>query len=231
MGRGTNLASVAVSLLAKPFPRRALRMVVAFGLAVSTLPLTLLVPPSAVRAQETWVAQTSNTTKELHGIAAIDAQTAWAVGFNRTILKTTNGGTTWTTQSTDLSEHLLDVAAVDANTAWAVGTNGTIVKTTDGGATWPLQSSGFGLNQNFHDVAAVDANTAWAVGLNGKILRTTDGGTGWVNLTTSPTTDSIQGLAALDANTAWIGTDVPGSGKIHKTINGGATWVEQVNLC
>ena len=160
-----------------------------------------------------WTAQTSGTTNDLRGVSAVDANTAWAVGFSGTILHTTNAGTTWTTQTSGTTNILNDVSAVDANTAFVVGDGGTILHTTNAGTTWTAQTSG--TTNVLIGVSAVDANTAFAVGTGGTILHTTNAGTTWTTQT-SGTTGFLVGVSAVDASTAWavgtVGTILYGTG-------------------
>jgi photosystem II stability/assembly factor-like uncharacterized protein len=73
-----------------------------------------------------------------------------AVGFDGTILRSTDGGTSWTLQETGTTAALFAVSFVDANTGWAVGFGifnsespiSPILHTTDGGASWTHQHSG-----------------------------------------------------------------------------------------
>ena len=151
-------------------------------------------------------------------MAAADAQTAWAVGLNGTIVHTADGGSTWPPQSSGTTANLYGVAAADAQTAWVVGSSGTILKTTDGGASWDPQVSGTGYGLN--SVAAADPQTAWAVGEEGTILKNILGRSVWTRQS-SDTTPVLYGVAAADAQTAWaVGEEAP----ILRTTDGGATW-------
>ena len=116
----------AYSLLTRP---RSLVLAVALGLA-------LLAPITAIRAAQPplstgdggWVWQNPLPQgNPLYGVAAVNAQTVWAVGEVGTILRTFNSGVTWTSQSSGTTANLLAVAAADAQTAWAVGEEGTIL--------------------------------------------------------------------------------------------------------
>src|SRR6202158_5186489 len=78
----------------------------------------------------------------LQAVAAIDKQTAVAVGFEGTILRTGDGGETWTLQPSGTRNWLRGIAFADANIGVAVGDVGTILRTIDGGATWASQPSG-----------------------------------------------------------------------------------------
>ena len=79
-----------------------------------------------------WVNQQSGTGENLRGVYFIDQDTGWNVGFNGTILHTTDGGSTWNSQQSGTGEDLYGVYFIDQDTAWIVGDNGTILHTTDG---------------------------------------------------------------------------------------------------
>jgi photosystem II stability/assembly factor-like uncharacterized protein len=93
-------------------------------------------------AQQGWYAQSSGTTERLWGVSFTDANTGTVVGWNGTILHTTDGGTTWTPQSSGTTNRLYGVYFTDANTGTVVGSFGEILRTTNGGTTWTPQVSG-----------------------------------------------------------------------------------------
>ena len=168
-----------------------------------------------------WTSQTSGTTQSLFGVHFTDASTGWAVGYDGTILHTTNAGATWFFQTSGTINVLLDAHFTDVNTGWAVGAVGTIRHTTNGGTTWSSQSSG--TTNSIEDVYFTDANTGWAVGGGGTILHTTNAGATWL-FQTSGTAFYLTGVHFTDANTGWI---VGAAGTIRKTTNGGTTWIGQ----
>jgi hypothetical protein len=124
------------------------------------------------------IIQTSGTTNNLLGVSFTDANMGTAVGWDGTILRTTNGGTTWTEQTSGTTERLEDVSFTDANNGTVVGFGGTILRTTNGGTTWTEQTSG--TNNWLSSVSFTDADNGWAVGWNGTILHTTNGGVSFI---------------------------------------------------
>ena len=169
----------------------------------------------------------------LTGIDAVSTTTAWAVGVQGYVWKTTNSGDSWGQQTSardvvygqcpqpfGCAPGFNDVDAVDANTAWAVaamsgyGGPGMILKTSDGGTNWVLQTTDTQILRRVH---AVDASTAWVVGDAGVILKTTDGGTTWTKQL-SGTTRNLTDVEAVSATTAWVSQD---DGTILKTTDGG----------
>jgi photosystem II stability/assembly factor-like uncharacterized protein len=154
----------------------------------------------------------------LHGGAAADASTAWAIGDLGVVVKTTDGGTSWqrVRRFDDAGGFFKGMSAADANTVWAVGSNGRIIKSADGGATWTAQSSG--TTDILNDVVANGVAVAWTVGVN-DALRTTDGGTTWQKLSTLA--GPLYRLSAPTATTAFV-TGQPD--RISRTTDAGLTW-------
>jgi len=202
--------------------------------------IALAACPGALAATG-WQAQQSGKTVALYSVSAVDANTAWAVGNNSTILKTTDGGTTWLPQATPSSLDFVRVKAIDAKTAWAAANPGTILKTTDGGTTWLVKFQ----NQsgNINGLTAFDANTAWAVGFytwnpsigitdwNSVVIRTTDGGASWAASYTANRVYFYE-VAAPTANVAWVvgpsnASNPTGTNIILKTGDGGNSWASQ----
>lgn len=170
-----------------------------------------------------WISQSSGTSNYLQCVDFINNSVGWAVGWNGTILKTTNGGNTWLSQSSGTTQKLYSVKFISENIGWVVGWAGTILKTTNGGSSWQSQSSG--TNEWLNSVGFVDNNTGWAVGYNGTILRTTNGGVNWLKQT------SLQGIALrsiqfpVNSSVGWIAGE---SEVIMKTTDGGSNWFNQI---
>ena len=176
-------------------------------------------PPNPNPNTPWWIEWTGNN-HAMYGVAAVNTQIAWAVGWNGYIWKTVNGGTTWAQQTSNTTSPLLDIVALDQNTAWAVGEDGTILKTTNGGSTWVAQTSN--TSEALMSIAAAGASTAWAVGTNGTILHTSDGGATWI-AQFSGTYSHLHGVAAVDQNVAWIVGD---DNLLLATTDGGTgAWV------
>jgi photosystem II stability/assembly factor-like uncharacterized protein len=122
----------------------------------------------------TWSSQSSGTKSWLNAVAAADANTAWAVGFDGTIVGTRNGGETWALQTSGTAETLFGVVFSDTDTGWAVGDSGTIRHTIDGGNAWNAQVSG--TNRPLYSVGFANAQIGWVVGNGATVLHTFTGG-------------------------------------------------------
>lgn len=112
----------------------------------------------------------------LHGVTAVSATDAWAVG---SVLDSTGtshaliehwNGTTWSVVSTNAAPSVLNaVTAVSANDVWAVGQSGTQTLIEHwNGAAWSVVPSPNGgtLNDGLSGVSAVSAQDIWAVGFD-----------------------------------------------------------------
>jgi photosystem II stability/assembly factor-like uncharacterized protein len=172
-----------------------------------------------------WFVQCSPRRVDLSDVSFTDTNTGTVVGYEGTILRTTDGGATWVAQQSGTTALLLGVSFTDTNTGTVVGTRGTILRTTDGGATWVAQNSGTDLN--LLDVSFSDANNGvavsqaygeyiggvwWVLG-EALILHTTDGGVTWstaVPLDGARPDSNCNGVSFVDANN-WVfvcGSDI-----------------------
>jgi len=186
-----------------------------------------------------WEKKTSGTTEDLLAVAVGDQNTAWAVGKNGVICKTTDGGSTWTAQTYtptgggSVSE-FIDISAVDTNNVWILGyvtgtspaSNNIILKSTNGGNTWTQYlDTNLGTSKTLTSISAGDANNIWAVGMDGTITHTSDGGSNWT-LQSLPggATTYLYDVEAVNKDVVWTGGD---GGNIYKTTNSGTSWTLQ----
>ncbi len=108
---------------------------------------------------ETWfdIAAPLNSNDRLLKFFFVDDQYGYALGSNKFILKTTDGGTTWTRNTITASSNLEGIYFVNRDVGFIYGESGvSIYKTSDGGLTWALkyyEYSGFP-----HDIHFYSAN-------------------------------------------------------------------------
>jgi photosystem II stability/assembly factor-like uncharacterized protein len=98
---------------------------------------------------KTWVKEAGSLTvsdatglieagDQLFGVAAIDPQTAWAVGIDGVVVRTTDGGQTWKKTAVPVPKNpLFCVVASKAGTI-AIGGKRAFTWSADGGATWKV---------------------------------------------------------------------------------------------
>jgi len=169
---------------------------------------------------ESWMVE-STIYYEAPAVSACDANTAWLVGGDIDILKTTDGGETWVDQWPATICGLTGVSAVDSKTAWVARGAGDVLKTTDGGTTWVSTDTGpDDWERGLYDVSAVDVENAWAVGGDRLVLRTEDGGETWLPFEQWIIVE-LHAIAAIDSDIAWAAGE---SQFIMKTVDGGENW-------
>lgn len=183
-----------------------------------------------------------------------DPDTGTAVGYNGTILRTTNGGATWAQQPNPITDandaHLVsDVHFFDTDTGVAVITKDSesvtqdisILRTTDGGTTWTTVPAP-DTTQHLSAVSFADQNAGFAVGNNTpgntcKVLRTTDGGQTWQDKT--PGGGDCPGpagpgtgyrLSGVFAFSPQIVVAVGDNGTIIRSDDGGDSWTVLANF-
>jgi hypothetical protein len=132
----------------------------------------------------------------LHGVTAVSARSAWAVGCSFSCMTGGLGdglilqwnGTAWKQAPSPQASFFAGVAATSAQDAWAVGALGTlpVSKTVIAhwtGKTWNAVPSPSPPQSGLADVAATSADNAWAVGSSGtahpKTLILRWNGTAW----------------------------------------------------
>lgn len=171
-----------------------------------------------------WNAVPVGTSQYIMDVFFINPDTGWVVGYNSTMLKTTNGGTSWDIIQVPIMQNLISVFFIDENTGWVTGSHGGIIKTTDGGNNWNTQFSGvfyqiesIFFSDSDHGYAVVNDWTGWRYGA---ILQTTNGGLNWIIKTQF---DQF-GMIDIHFPTASTGYAVGSNGVIWKTTNAGNNW-------
>ncbi|MCB2208140.1 MAG: photosystem II stability/assembly factor-like protein [Bacteroidetes bacterium] len=167
----------------------------------------------------------------LNDVWVVDENTAWVIGSENTILKTTDKGQTWTQLNTPQQPpevELVSISMVDSDNIWVSGSYGTVYNSTDGGNTWTKIQNDVLQNKYIQGIHAMNADVIYCVGgyeggnTNGFIARTTDGGQNW---------DSIVPIDNFNQH-LWIGITSSGNKHIvygqeaHYIVSddGGQTW-------
>ncbi len=194
--------------------------------------ITLLLINPFVFSQ--WASQSSGTQYPLYSVYFINGNTGFVGSRSNDlpnfiggeIMRTSNGGVTWQQVLVDTNLRVGGFHFFDNNIGYVVGgsysTVGRIFKTTNGGINWnnvtPVNS-----NDYIHNVVFMNPLTGYLGGVRG-VYKTTDGGTSWNNIffNNLPFGNiSFSKVAFTDVNTGYYLAD---SGRVHKTINGGANW-------
>lgn len=167
----------------------------------------------------TWAAQASPTTTGLWDVAALDRQTAIAVGGNGTIIRTGDGGTTWTTAPSGVTSRLQRVTfSTDGTTAFASGVGGVLLRSNDRGASWSPISTG--VTSTIWTVAAWSADSL-VIGTADIIVRTTTNGGGtWTTRASGASESILDGVVVPATSTVVLLYD----DNVAVSTDAGATW-------
>ncbi len=150
---------------------RAIRLL----FAILTVSLTGLAPVTVVSAQTPWALIPSPTSEALTDVHFVNALEGWAVGWNGTIIHSTDGGLSWQEQESGVGLNLWGVHFATPERGWAVGVFGVVVRTENGGATWtPEFPSNTG--HNLFGVFLTSPFIGYVAGNYWDIWRTVDGG-------------------------------------------------------
>jgi photosystem II stability/assembly factor-like uncharacterized protein len=142
----------------------------------------------------------------LNRVRFLDDTHGWAVGYDGTVLASSDGGKTWTLQQFDAAwgRPYFDVLFFDADNGLLAGANGTLKKTSDGGKTWDAVSSdAFADNPNLYNLIKLGDGSLLIAGERGFMARSTDKGASWTQLK-SPYTGSYFGALAVNGSGALI---------------------------
>jgi photosystem II stability/assembly factor-like uncharacterized protein len=174
----------------------------------------------------TWVAQTSNTTKDLFAVARIGA-TSIITGAAGTIITSVDGATTWSSPQTTNTTNALRGATYGysstlGNVFVVVGDAGTVLHSADG-STWTPASSTSGVTASLKSVTA-GYGVFIAVGDGGTVLTSPDAETWTLQLSTSiPSAAALNSVTYLALHRFMA---VSNNGNIYYSdyANLGATW-------
>lgn len=181
----------------------------------------------------TWTVNPNIPFYSYNAVYAFDENKIFAVSSNRTMVKTTNGGTSWSemTLPGSTNNELTDIDFKNANTGFVTGNANYFAYTYDGGATWTQSVTPFGaLGQR---ALAISGNDVYTAGDFTVIYKSTDNGITWSTINfidasnpNQPSPFYMYGLDASGDNIAVVGTN----GIINISNDGGATWRNK-NYC
>ena len=137
--------------------------------------------------QDGWILSAQVTDLQLNKVFFSDKDHGWIAGgyqnyngFQKILLKTTDGGLNWD-EVANIPYLFRDIVFLNNNTGWAIGYtqngDGGILRTVDGGMSWIVDTGNLSSKLN---ALFIKDGYGWAVGENGLVLRNTDAGTVWV---------------------------------------------------
>ena len=172
----------------------------------------------------------------INSIDFISETTGWAVGYNRTLIKTEDGGETWIDLSFEDNKQLQAVDFVNELIGWAYGWDSDlgksiIIKTENGGQSWNVKYDT--TDYSINTIYAVNEDILFAVGYHGLILKTSYVFEIWDNISPYGEYVNFRSMWFINDSTGVIiGTNHDGENydaMILKTEDGGASWDEQLD--
>lgn len=152
---------------------------------------------------------------------SLHSQTGFILGYNGTLLKTTNSGTNWVIKPTSTAQTLWSQYFLNNLTGWIAGgtysSTAIIIKTTDGGETWFQQYGGTGFWLT--GIYFINSQTGFSSGLSGMVLKSINGGSNWS--VTDLGNDFFETIIFPDSNTGYM---TGWNGAFYKTTNTGSNW-------
>ena len=172
-------------------------------------------------AQLGWNLQWTGTTNTLSSITFISDNTGFCVGYNGTLLKTTNAGTVWISQLTGTNNWLRSIHFPNAVNGYITGDGGIFLKSSNAGANWELWPTITGEGQTC--IYFINTSTGFISTASGSILKTTNNGNNWnTNYTIGGYLTSV---FFVNQNAGYVTGTVSNAGVVYKTTNGGNSWI------
>ncbi len=170
----------------------------------------------------------SPVSNYINSIHFVTDNYGWIAADGGKILRTRDGGRSpWVEQTTGITEDIYKIFFVDGDYGWAITKYKTLLSTTNGGGTWASATNSGSLT--YRSVYFIDRNTGWLGTLSG-LLKSTDGGRNWtvVPLPNASFDDvyDIYFRNSMDGYVLTQGYSSGDGGKIYKTTDGGASWLE-----
>ena len=168
-----------------------------------------------------WALSFDRGSSTLYAIHHADSLRGFMVGSNGLNYRTADG---WATVDSVLvgsftAQVCYAVLMPGPSTVLVGGSMGNFFRSTDRGGTWTTTESG----TRYYALDFADSLNGVAVGWRGTVVKTTDGGQSWTEIR------GINGFEAYDVQMFSPSSFVVGSasGRVYKTTNGGATFVER----
>ncbi|TJY56667.1 hypothetical protein E4T66_19085 [Sinimarinibacterium sp. CAU 1509] len=136
----------------------------------------------------------------------VDANTGWAIGYDGTVLGTTDGGEHWTLLQHDAAwgKPYYDIHFFDASTGLLAGANGVLKRSSDGGMSWQdIDTDALEDGPNLYNLITLGDGSLLLAGERGFLALSGDRGETWQRLK-SPYTGSFFGALPINPSGAVI---------------------------
>lgn len=200
-------------------------------LAASTLLLALAVPAPVLAGSQTWTGS-GPRARSIENIVRdpLDARRFWAASFGAGVYRSIDGGVTWTSERTGFFNtfvRCLAVNPVHSDSVWA-GANDGVYLSADGGVTWTQKLA---TTRSVRAIAIhpTRRGTVYAGVFGLGVYKTLNTGTTWNPTNLGLLNTDVRDLALQPdkPDTILVGTGTGGG--LHKSVNGGLTWVQNTD--
>ena len=195
-----------------------------------------------VYSQGGWYIQLNSPTADIMDLHFINDKTGWAVGFNGSVIKTSNGGVNWVSYNINSDYQLSLVRFVNEKYGFAGGFkfDGDLLphlfRTTDGGITWTISFQVFGTSGVLRSINFINESTGF-FGVTyygvGHVYKTTNSGNNWTLLNTNLSTGySASDIHFVNTSTGYVSSykvnnqNDPIVNIIIKSTDAGNSWFE-----
>ncbi len=170
---------------------------------------------------KSWIVAQTPTRALLTAVCFPDAMHGWAVGHDKVILHSVDGGLSWSQQYAVAQENrpLLDVKFRDALHGYAVGAYGAFLATTDGGKTWVSRPHTQD-DRHLNSLSILSDGTLLLAGESGLLRRSFDTGLSWKTITTPYGGSFFGALQTRQSTLLLFGL----RGTILRSEDNGASW-------
>ena len=175
---------------------------------------------ASMEAQYKWTVIKMNEERSHMNAVTVsnDGTYAVAVGANRAVLESSDGGTTWQNRTIgDRIGELLSVAFYSGQGVVAVGDDGEVYRREVHGGSWTKQV--ITSETTLRAVEYVSDNILLIGTAHGEIYRSADAGLTWTKVASS-----LQGIRSIAASKAGICMCVGESGSVHISTDKGLIW-------
>jgi len=160
----------------------------------------------------------------LNEVKFVDSTTIIAVGYQGTILKSTDKGLNWDVKISGTNVNLNSIAVIDSDTIYVSGGDHSVLKSINGGESWEKIFDGTGANNGTNQLFFVNHAIGYLLGNSMQLLKTTDCGKTWIDLNVG---FEFQNVPCIYFMSEDVGFGVSStSDMLLKTVDGGFTWIE-----
>jgi len=165
-----------------------------------------------------WVFHNTGIEDDILSVFFMNSQNGWITTNTGKVLYTLDGGQNWIISNINASFEIHDIFFIDEDNGWAAADSGKILKTIDGGINWEIIQIDF--NLPLFAVYFPSYLKGYTVTQQGRIYHSIDGGESWE--LQHNTIDWIYDVFFIDDQIGWA---CGGAQTLHRTTNGGETWV------